>query len=117
MGTDADKKEDETKELPKVGFTQLVSTYSMVTVTVSNRTFQFRYATGYDMFLIIVALLTASEVGISQPAMMIIFGDMTDSFVDAGKFAICNNKTSTFNKYICELTISTASADMQAAFR
>jgi ATP-binding cassette subfamily B (MDR/TAP) protein 1 len=111
MGTD-DKKDEEKKEeeeakdeekkeeeLPKVGFMQL-----------------FRYATGWDRFLIILAMITATEVGLSQPAMMIVFGDMTDSFVDAGKFAICNNETDTFNEYICELTISTASPEEQALF-
>ena len=67
--------------------------------------------------MIILAMITATEVGLSQPAMMIVFGDMTDSFVDAGKFAICNNETALFKEYICELTISTVSPEEQAAFR
>ena len=56
-------------------------------------TVKFRYATKYDIFLICLAMITSTEVGLSQPAMMIIFGDMTDSFVDAGKYAICDNST------------------------
>jgi len=62
-------------------------------------------------------MITATEVGLSQPAMMIVFGNMTDSFVDAGKFAICNNETASFNKYICELTISTVPPEEQADYR
>jgi len=44
---------------------------------------------------------------VSQPLMFIVFGDMTNSFVEAGKFSICNPTTESFSSYICELTIRT----------
>ena len=58
--------------------------------------------------MIALALIAASGVGISQPAMFIIFGDLTDSFVDGGKYAICDNVTSdSYNENVCTLTILT----------
>lgn len=60
MGTDVDEKKDEKKEEPKVGYFEL-----------------YRFATGWDKFLIVVALLCATCVGLAQPALMVVFGDMT----------------------------------------
>ena len=68
----------------------------------------YRFATFGDKVLIALALIAASGVGISQPAMFIIFGDLTDSFVDGGKYAICDNVTSdSYNENVCTLTILT----------
>ena len=38
--------------------------------------------------MVFFALLAASGVGVSQPALMVVFGDMTDSFVDGGKLGV-----------------------------
>ena len=54
----------------------------------------WRYATVGDKIMVFLALLAATGVGVSQPALMVVFGDMTDSFVDGGKYAICDNTTS-----------------------
>ena len=54
----------------------------------------WRYASTGDKIMVFLALLAATGVGVSQPALMVVFGDMTDSFVDGGKYAICDNSTS-----------------------
>ena len=44
--------------------------------------------------------------------MFIIFGDLTDSFVDGGKYAICDKNTSdSYNEDVCALTILTLSEE------
>lgn len=45
---------------------------------------QFRYSSCLDKLLMIVGSLLAIVHGSSLPIMMIIFGDMTDSFVSSG---------------------------------
>lgn len=45
---------------------------------------QFRYANCLDKLLMIIGILLAIVHGSSLPIMMIIFGDMTDSFVSSG---------------------------------
>lgn len=45
---------------------------------------QFRYSSCLDKLLMIVGSLLAIAHGSSLPIMMIIFGDMTDSFVSSG---------------------------------
>ena len=45
---------------------------------------QFRFATKLDVLLMIIGSICACGHGTALPALMIIFGDMTDSFVDAG---------------------------------
>ena len=54
------KTEDEKKDQPKVGYFDL-----------------YRFASKTDKILIILALLSATCVGLAQPALMIVFGDMT----------------------------------------
>ena len=41
---------------------------------------------------------------------------MTDTFVDAGKFAMCSPKLDSYMPEICAMTIKTLSADKQALF-
>ncbi|XP_064195313.1 ATP-binding cassette, sub-family B (MDR/TAP), member 4 [Anguilla rostrata] len=54
----------------------------------------FRYADGLDKFLMIVGLLMAMANGAVLPAMAVVFGDMTDSFVDDAKnITIPSNET------------------------
>ena len=53
----------------------------------------WRYATIGDKIMVFVALLAATGVGVSQPSLMVVFGDMTDSFVEGGKYAICDSST------------------------
>ncbi|ELU12981.1 hypothetical protein CAPTEDRAFT_48925, partial [Capitella teleta] len=44
----------------------------------------FRFATKLDVLLMVLGSLCAACHGVALPALMIIFGDMTDSFVMAG---------------------------------
>ena len=45
--------------------------------------FQFRYATGFDVLLMTLGTLGAIAHGISLPLLLVIFGDMTDLFINA----------------------------------
>ena len=38
--------------------------------------------------MVFFGLLAASGVGLSQPALVLFFGDMIDSFVDGGKWGV-----------------------------
>ena len=61
MGTDVDQNKDEKpKDDPKVGYFEL-----------------YRFATTWDKLLVAFALLSAACVGTAQPALMVVFGDMT----------------------------------------
>ena len=42
---------------------------------------------------------------------------MTDTFVDAGKFAMCSPTLDSYMPEICAMTIMTLSADKQALFK
>ncbi|XP_072010354.1 ATP-dependent translocase ABCB1 isoform X3 [Engystomops pustulosus] len=48
-------------------------------------TTMFRYAGGVDKILMVVGTIAAMAHGAGLPLMMLVFGDMTDSFVDFGK--------------------------------
>ncbi|XP_060726456.1 ATP-dependent translocase ABCB1-like [Tachysurus vachellii] len=64
----------------------------------------FRYATCPEVFLMLIALLCAAVHGASLPIMCIVFGQMTDSFVQSGqKFNFTGNLTfnSTLNPSEC----------------
>ena len=93
----------------------------------------WRYATIGDKIMVFVALLAATGVGVSQPSLMVVFGDMTDSFVEGGKYAICDSSTTrlvyqnfsyffskfcstskSYNDSICYLTIATMGEDFLA---
>ncbi|XP_076808163.1 ATP-dependent translocase ABCB1-like [Clavelina lepadiformis] len=50
----------------------------------------FRYADNMDLFLLIVGTVAAAAHGAALPVMFILFGDMTNSFVDYGKYEPCN---------------------------
>ena len=56
----AENKEEEKKDAPTVPYLKL-----------------FRYATTLDKALVCVSLLCSLFVGLAQPAMMVVFGDMT----------------------------------------
>ena len=92
-----DEKKEKKAEPPKVGFFQL-----------------FRFATGLDYALITIGMLAAVGVGISQPLMFLVFGEMTQSFVDLGKMATCYNGSRSYSPQICQLAISTLTADQVA---
>uniref|UniRef100_A0A8C7LBE0 ATP-binding cassette sub-family B member 5 n=1 Tax=Oncorhynchus kisutch TaxID=8019 RepID=A0A8C7LBE0_ONCKI len=47
----------------------------------------FRYATGCEVLLMIIGLLCAALHGIALPLMCVVFGQMTDSFVQSGQHA------------------------------
>ena len=44
----------------------------------------FRFASGTDMVLLFLSVLAAIGTGLSMPAMMILFGDLTNGFVGQG---------------------------------
>lgn len=46
---------------------------------------QFRYATCPEIFLMLISLLCAAIHGAALPIMCIVFGQMTDSFVQSGQ--------------------------------
>ncbi len=46
--------------------------------------FQFRFATGLDRVLIVIGVICSSLHGAALPLMIIVFGDMTDSFINDG---------------------------------
>ena len=46
--------------------------------------FQFRFATACDKLLIIIGVICSALHGAAMPLMIIVFGDMTDTFVDDG---------------------------------
>ena len=71
--------------------------------------FKFRFATGFDYFLIVIALIAAAGIGASQPLMFLVFGEMTDSFVDLGKLAMCYNTSEAYSPQICKLAMMTLS--------
>ncbi|NWZ99491.1 MDR1 protein, partial [Nesospiza acunhae] len=59
----------------------------------------FRYADGVDVLLMIVGLVAAAANGTGMPLMIIIFGDMTNSFVLSGVQS--NGKNFKLNFSIC----------------
>ncbi|XP_044151513.1 ATP-dependent translocase ABCB1 [Bufo gargarizans] len=63
------KKEKKKEEKPK-----MVSPFTM-----------FRYSGGVDKLLMLVGTIAAMAHGASLPLMMLVFGEMTDSFVDVAK--------------------------------
>ncbi|KAM9489216.1 ATP-dependent translocase ABCB1 isoform 1-T2 [Clarias gariepinus] len=64
----------------------------------------FRYATCGDVFLMLIALLCAAIHGAALPIMVIVFGEMTDSFVKSGQQAnFTGNLNITMNTSGCIL--------------
>ncbi|KAG7335905.1 hypothetical protein KOW79_000598 [Hemibagrus wyckioides] len=62
----------------------------------------FRYATCPEIFLMLIALLCAAVNGASLPIMCIVFGQMTDSFVQSGqKFNVTGNFTLNISPSAC----------------
>lgn len=45
--------------------------------------YQFRFADSLDIFLMLVGTIMAMANGAVLPAMMLVFGEMTNSFVDS----------------------------------
>ena len=56
-----------------------------------------------------ISLVAAAGIGISQPLMFVVFGEMTDSFVDLGKMAMCYNTSEAYSPLICQLSMMTLS--------
>lgn len=44
----------------------------------------FRYASGSDKFLVVLGILAAAGTGVMFPLMTILFGDLTNAFVNGG---------------------------------
>lgn len=51
---------------------------------ISLMSFQFKYGTCFDYFLMILGSFCAVCHGAALPSMIIVFGDMTDTFVNSG---------------------------------
>ena len=49
--------------------------------------------------------MNAIVVGVSDPAVMIIFGQTVDEFANSGKFAYCDSDGVNYNKQVCALTL------------
>ena len=83
--TEGEKKKDEFEVGPTASFGEL-----------------FRYATAYDVFLMVAGFLGAGTVGASQPAMMMLFGDLMDTMglMDAG-----NEMCESFNTIAIKMTV------------
>ncbi|XP_056375074.1 ATP-dependent translocase ABCB1-like isoform X2 [Hyla sarda] len=62
------------KEKEKVEKPKMISPFTM-----------FRYSGGVDKLLMLVGTIAAMAHGAGLPLMMLVFGDMTDTFVDTGK--------------------------------
>ncbi|XP_072535196.1 ATP-dependent translocase ABCB1-like isoform X2 [Salminus brasiliensis] len=60
----------------------------------------FRYATCPEVFMMLIGLLCSAIHGAALPIMCIVFGSMTDSFVQSGQqFNFTGNYTSNFTQY------------------
>nr|XP_039272613.1 ATP-dependent translocase ABCB1-like isoform X3 [Styela clava] len=56
----------------------------------------FRFANGFDYFLLVIGSLASAIHGASLPLLFIFFGDLTNTFTSFGKFSSCN-----FNYTLC----------------
>lgn len=85
-----------------------------------------RYATPLDVMFMIVGSIGAVLHGIALPLVMIVFGDMLDSFLDVSKFCdICennrskplvelfNNQSNRDKNWNCDLLFSTKEEDQK----
>uniref|UniRef100_A0A6Q2ZE04 ABC-type xenobiotic transporter n=1 Tax=Esox lucius TaxID=8010 RepID=A0A6Q2ZE04_ESOLU len=86
------KEKDGTKRTPKNGgyFCILLSCNRLqcaCQLTMVSCVFwiQFRYATCCEVFLMVIGLLCSAIHGIALPLMCVVFGDMTDNFVQSGQ--------------------------------
>uniref|UniRef100_A0ACB8FV11 Multidrug resistance protein 1 n=1 Tax=Sphaerodactylus townsendi TaxID=933632 RepID=A0ACB8FV11_9SAUR len=57
----------------------------------------FSFADGKDVLLILVGIITAAAVGIGQPCMIIVFGQITNSFVETGQNKSTGGNNSTID--------------------
>lgn len=67
------KEEEDEKNKPTIPDVPPVSFFAL-----------FRFASGTDYLLIIIAILAAAGTGVCFPIMLILFGDVTNSFVGGG---------------------------------
>uniref|UniRef100_A0A8C7VH28 ATP-binding cassette sub-family B member 5 n=1 Tax=Oncorhynchus mykiss TaxID=8022 RepID=A0A8C7VH28_ONCMY len=88
------------KVLIKIHILQSFQCLLHLTVVLCVLWLQFRYATGCEVLLMIIGLLCAALHGIALPLMCVVFGQMTDSFVQSGQQL---NLTGTFclTRLIC----------------
>ena len=63
--------------------------------------------------MIIFGWLAAIVVGVSQPVLMIVFGQAVDDFTTAGKFSFCDENSTTFDTGLCALTLEYLSESEQ----
>ncbi|XP_060076812.1 ATP-dependent translocase ABCB1-like [Ylistrum balloti] len=69
--SDGEKPEDEKeKDTPSVGVFEV-----------------FKFADKWDVIMMIVGVIGATAHGLALPGLIIVFGEMTDSFVDSGKYS------------------------------
>uniref|UniRef100_A0A674AVT0 ATP-binding cassette sub-family B member 5 n=1 Tax=Salmo trutta TaxID=8032 RepID=A0A674AVT0_SALTR len=74
-----------TSDHDKIHILQSFQRLLHLTVVLCVLGFQFRYATGCEVLLMIIGLLCAALHGIALPLMCVVFGQMTDSFVQSGQ--------------------------------
>lgn len=67
------KEEEDEKNKPTIPDVPPVSFFAL-----------FRFASGTDYLLIVIAVLAAAGTGVCFPIMLILFGDVTNSFVGGG---------------------------------
>uniref|UniRef100_A0A674BJB0 ATP-binding cassette sub-family B member 5 n=1 Tax=Salmo trutta TaxID=8032 RepID=A0A674BJB0_SALTR len=72
-----------TSDHDKIHILQSFQRLLHLTVVLCVLGFQFRYATGCEVLLMIIGLLCAALHGIALPLMCVVFGQMTDSFVQS----------------------------------
>jgi hypothetical protein len=74
-----------TSDHDKIHILQSFQCLLHLTVVLCVLWLQFRYATGCEVLLMIIGLLCAALHGIALPLMCVVFGQMTDSFVQSGQ--------------------------------
>ncbi|XP_005388031.1 PREDICTED: multidrug resistance protein 1 [Chinchilla lanigera] len=65
----------------------------------------FRYSDWLDRLYMVLGALAAVIHGAALPLMMLVFGDMTDSFASAGNISLSENNTGIFSSLEDEMTI------------
>lgn len=77
--SDDEKKDEEEKEAPAVGIFEV-----------------FKFADKLDVLMMVLGIIGAMAHGLALPCLIIVFGQMTDSFVDSGKYSNILTEISAF---------------------
>lgn len=89
-------------------YTYILYIYLYSCVIISNTSLlQFKYGTCFDYFLMFVGSFCAICHGAALPSMIIVFGDMTNTFVNSG---IYYNWLLSISAYLATVSITIAQA-------